>query len=164
MLEPRLRARCPSARLIGAASCAGHDIAFDKIGLDGSGKATLMGWAGGTVRGGLYQLDARDIEALDLFEGVGLGYDRIELEVTQGPRVHLAFTYQAGPRFRQPGLPVFDWYLDLVLAGARQLALPDAWIARLAAIEAEPDPLPDRDRRAEALALLSAIPAAWRRG
>ncbi|MFV0410119.1 MAG: hypothetical protein ACK5LJ_10625 [Paracoccus sp. (in: a-proteobacteria)] len=66
-----------------------------------------------------------------------------------------AFAYIAPPAFRDPNLPVFGWYLALVLAGARECGLPADWIARLAGQVAIPDPDQQRPRRQEALALLA---------
>jgi hypothetical protein len=41
MLTARLRERCPSARPLGLAAAPGYGVAFNKQGMDGSGKATL---------------------------------------------------------------------------------------------------------------------------
>lgn len=151
MLAARLVARCASARVAGTAVVAGYDIAFDKIGQDGSGKATLVAGKAG-VPGVLYDLAPGDLALLDEIEGVGRGYDRVA--VAAGPAGD-AFAYIAPARFRDAGLRPFDWYMDLVLAGARAHGLPAAWIARLQSVRVMPDPDPARPRRTEALALLA---------
>ncbi|NHF73817.1 gamma-glutamylcyclotransferase family protein [Paracoccus xiamenensis] len=150
MLAARLVARCPSARVIGRADVTGFRVAFDKIGQDGSGKATLVAGEG-VVPGVLYDLADADVNLLDQIEGLGRGYDRVTLDL--GDRQAMA--YLAPPQSRAAGMPPFDWYLALVLAGAREAGLPGDWIARLAAEPAIPDPEPDRPRRVEALALLA---------
>ncbi len=151
MLTARLRARCPSVRGIGPGVAPGFDIAFDKIGQDGSGKATLVPAADRAVPGVLFDLGGDDLAELDRIEGLGRGYDRVSLTVAG----QAAFAYVAPSRFRDPGLRPFDWYLDLVVAGARAAHLPPEWIARLASEPAIADPVPDRPRRVEALALLA---------
>ena len=150
MLAARLRARCPSARVIGRAEATGFHLTFDKIGQDGSGKATLVP-GDGVVPGVLFDLAAEDVHLLDRIEGLGRGYDRVMLDLGgQGVRAYLA----PAP-FRDAGMRAFDWYLALVLAGARQADLPAEWVARFAAEPAIPDPEPGRPRRIEALALLA---------
>ncbi|MFV0410118.1 MAG: gamma-glutamylcyclotransferase family protein [Paracoccus sp. (in: a-proteobacteria)] len=72
LLAARLRARCTSARRIGSAAAEGFDIAFDKIGQDGSGKATLVPVPGRKVPGALFQLDNSQMGMLDRIEGVGM--------------------------------------------------------------------------------------------
>ena len=83
MLSARLTARCASARVIGTAVAAGYDIAFDKIGQDGSGKATLLRAETSEVHGALFHLDHGDLTVLDQIEGVGRGYDRQSIAVRQ---------------------------------------------------------------------------------
>lgn len=164
MLAARLRARCPSARVIGTAEAAGFDIAFDKAGQDGSGKATLVAAAGQAVPGALFHLDDADLTILDRIEGLGRGYDRHAIRLRQAGQPAEALTYIAPPGHRDAGLLPFDWYLGLVLAGAHERALPPGWILRLRAVAAIPDPEADRPRRVEARALLAACPAEWRLG
>ena len=55
----------------------------------------------------------------------------------------------------EPSLKPYDWYLDLVIAGARQHALPTAYIETLATTPSICDPNPEREARIEALALLA---------
>ncbi len=150
MLAARLRARCTSARMIGQGVAAGFDLAFDKIGQDGSGKATLV--AGGLgVPGVLFDLADADLVLLDEIEGLGRGYDRVLLTIS-GASAH---AYLAPAPFRDAAMLPFDWYLGLVLAGAKAAGLPADWLARLAAQPSIADPEPDRPRRIEALALLA---------
>ncbi len=165
MLAARLQARCPSAQIVGPAEAQGFDIAFDKIGQDGSGKATLFAAVGQLVHGALFRLGDDDLTELDRVEGVGRGYDRISITVMRNGQGMDATAYLAPSAWRRAGLLPFDWYLGLVLAGAHEQRLPMAWIARLVtAGRAAPDPDPMRPRRVEAQALLAACPPAWRHG
>ena len=162
MLAARLRARCPSAQVVGAARADGFDIAFDKIGQDGSAKATLVAAAGQAVPGALFHLDDAELAILDQIEGLGRGYDRQQISLRQGGQAADALTYIAPPEHRRAGILPFDWYLGLVLAGAYERALPPVWIQRLRAIATAPDPEANRPRQLEARALLNACPPEWR--
>ncbi|WBU54329.1 gamma-glutamylcyclotransferase family protein [Paracoccus sp. SCSIO 75233] len=163
MLSSRLRARCASARVVGAAFADGYDVALDKIGRDGSGKATLTPGGAG-AHGVAFELDDADLPLLDVIEGVGQGYDRRVVPIRCDGDQSGAFTYIAPERFRDAGLPPFDWYLALIVAGAREHGLPAEWIARLRAVAVVPDDMQDRPRRIEAEALLADCPADWKSG
>lgn len=155
MLPARLRARCPSAHLLGRAGLQGHVVRFEKRGMDGSGKATLIAQTGGTADGALFRLARGDLAALDRAEGAGRGYDRHDAVVVQhGGREVRAITYIA-PR-PVPGLMPFEWYLALVLAGARFHGFGAAHLAALRHTPFRTDPDPDRPGRREGLAALAA--------
>lgn len=162
MLGARLKARCASARVLSAAHAEGFDLAFDKRGQDGSGKATLLEAPGRRVPGVLFHLDDADLEVLDWIEGRGYGYERRTIPLQTAGQDREALTYIAPPDYRDARLRPFDWYLSLVLAGAHEQRLPAGWIARLAAEPAIPDPETARPRRLEALELLDRCPPEWR--
>lgn len=164
MLSARLTARCASARVIGTAVAAGYDIAFDKIGQDGSGKATLVRAETFVVHGALFNLDEGDLTVLDKIEGVGRGYDRRSIVVRHQDRLEQAVTYIAPDASRDAGLLPFDWYCGLVLAGAYERRLPTDWIARLQKVASVPDPQTDRPRRVEAMRILAGCPTEWWQG
>lgn len=156
MFSPRLRARCPSARFVTTAGADCHDLRFDKMGLDDSGKGNLVpGPNGHHVHGALFELDASDTALLDGFEGPGYRRDdtfSVRRRDTGGEIV--AATYIATSR--RDGLRPFDWYLALILAGALEHGLPVAQTHALRATPTQPDPDPIRPRRIEALSLLAA--------
>lgn len=141
----RLSRRTPSARIVGPASLNGHQLRFHKIGRDGSGKCDIVATDAESARvfGVLFQIDAGEIPALDAAEDLGTGYRRRALSVTDaGHRRVEAFAYTA--LITDRNLRPFTWYLEHVLNGAREHALPDAYIAMIAATPATDDP--DRDR------------------
>ncbi len=163
MLSQRLERRCASARIRTRATLFGYEIAFAKIGRDGSGKATLRASADRTskVHGVVFELHANDILRLDAIEGRGQGYQRLEgIAVEQHPqrsRLH-ATTYIAEPHHIDAALHPFDWYRDLVLAGAVCASLPQSYCEWLAAHPVRTDSEMNRPTRAEALAILASIP------
>ncbi len=155
MLSARLRARCPSARLLGPAWAEGHCVRFEKRGMDGSGKAALIAADPDKAAGVLYAMESADLAALDRFEGAGHGYDRVEdVTIRHGNRPARAMTYLACDP--QPGLVPFDWYLALILAGARQHGFAASYLNRLGGHPWQADPDPDRPGRRAALQALAA--------
>ncbi|MCO5073035.1 MAG: gamma-glutamylcyclotransferase [Rhizobiaceae bacterium] len=137
MLTERLTApkRCPSARPIGKARAPKRKLVFEKRSTDGSGKATLIVDSTLDQHGVLFEIDDREMGELDSAEGQGKGYDRIDdFEVVcPDGRIVRAITYLATDP--EEGLAPYDWYLALVVAGARQHGLPDEQIAELASTE-----------------------------
>lgn len=164
MLAERLHRRCSSARLVGQAQLPGHRLSFSKIGRDGSGKATLAASEGPGfhVCGVVFELARDDLIALDRIEGRGRGYERIDgIEVIAGAERQpvCVTTYFAQAGHVDDTLVPFDWYLALVVRGARHAGLPSAYCRQLAATPAQMDPDPDRETRREALAVLAAAGA-----
>jgi len=129
---------------------------FHKIGTDGSGKCTLIptGDDGDAVYGVLYEFADSDLAGLDREEGVHLGgYARcsVRLRLPSGDTTG-AMTYIAGGQYLDVSRLPFDWYRDLVVAGAREHGLPPAYIRELELTPAVPDP--DIARGASARRLL----------
>jgi len=158
MLTERLRARCPSAKAQAAARADNHALAFCKKSRDGSGKATLWPDAGGRAFGVVFHLDESELPKLDQAEGAWKGYNRVD-----DFRVHMArsreplrvVTYIADPALTDQDLKPYDWYLRLVIAGARQHGLPSQYVDEIEAVRSTPDPKPNRKSRLEALQLLA---------
>ena len=122
MLTERLRARCPSAEIIGTADAHGYKICFEKKGKYGSGKATLASSdpRSDKTTGILFQINKSELGQLDRAEGKNKGYyrdDKFPVTSTENGNI-LAVTYIAEEFVR--GLFPYDWYLALVVAGAMQ--------------------------------------------
>ncbi|MEM9428633.1 MAG: gamma-glutamylcyclotransferase family protein [Pseudomonadota bacterium] len=153
MLTSRLRARCPGATPVGRGAVRGHRVELTKRGRDGSGKATLVAGTG-HVEGVLFRIPDGEWHALDEAEGLGRGYDhcRLQVEQTRGEG-QAALSYIASAPVA--GLPVFDWYLALMRAGAAEHGLPAEVRRWLRAQPSVRDPEPERPQRREALRALS---------
>ncbi|MCH9683980.1 MAG: gamma-glutamylcyclotransferase [Deltaproteobacteria bacterium] len=135
MLASRLQRRIES-RDLGRAVLSGWRIICNKPSKDGSGKVNITLDPGAEVLGVLYRVDAAGIEDLDAIE---YGYERTALMVDgEGGRV-LAQVY-IWTAASEP-LALYRWYLDLVIAGALEHGLPEAYIEqfRRAPIMPEPD-------------------------
>ena len=86
-------------------------------------------------------------------------YDRrlLEVLVESSGDIEEAITYLADVTYIDRDLRPYDWYLALILAGAREHHLPGAYIDRLETIQTATDPNPDRPSRLEALTLLDGV-------
>ncbi|ARS27579.1 gamma-glutamylcyclotransferase family protein [Sphingomonas sp. KC8] len=152
----RLRERCPSARAIGIAELPGHELRWHKRSRDGSGKCDIFASAADvSVLGVLYEIAAHEKRALDRAEGLGAGYEEIEVEVLCGGSPITAKVYRATDT--DPALRPYTWYRALVIAGAREHGLPASYITRLESVPADEDQ--DRVRHDERMALIAEVQA-----
>ncbi|MGE0334880.1 MAG: gamma-glutamylcyclotransferase family protein [Gammaproteobacteria bacterium] len=138
-LHPRrLRARVPIAADLGVAALPGWRLVFHKRSVDGSAKCDIVpaGHAD-VVFGAVYLLDDAARAALDEIEGVGRGYRRARLAL---PRFGSADCYLAEPAWIEHALAPYDWYLDLVRAGARTRCFPAPYRQMLDRVRTMPDP------------------------
>ncbi len=160
MLSERLQSRCASAKARRVACADNWVLTFSKRSQDGSGKATISTATGDRVFGVVFDLDESELPALDRFEGVGKGYDRKDnfpIYIPGSQRQLSVVTYIASPSCIDTDLKPFDWYLNLIIAGARQHALPPEYVPALEATASRADSKADRRTRREAMELLGNI-------
>lgn len=143
---PRMQARVPSARVLVRGHLDKHDLLFHKRGCDGSGKCNILHTGRHTdrVHGCIYTMSAAERPQLDAVEVPD--YQAVPVDVTTAGGAIRAFTYLAPPETVDDSLVPFDWYLALVVVGARQHGLPEDYVARLATVAAVADPDPERNR------------------
>jgi hypothetical protein len=160
MLTLRLQDRCPSATVREVAWAEDLSVNFFKTSTDGSGKATITSAAGHRAFGVIFDLDEGHLSALDRFEGAGKGYDRIDdfsVRIKGSDQPIRTVSYLASPTSIDRSLQPYDWYLALVIAGAREHALPAEYITHLEATAFKADAEPSRRSRLQALALLNRL-------
>jgi hypothetical protein len=141
MLTSRLAARVPSARDPRVAALPGFVVRYRKISVDGSAKCDLVrAEPSATAYGVVFAIAPRDKLSLDGFEGAGRGYheERLAVEV-DGRELH-PLVYLADASHVVDGLVPFDWYRDIVVAGAREHDLPAAYIREQLDVPARADP------------------------
>ena len=131
----RMRERVPSARVVGPGLLRGAGLRLDKRGADGSGKANLATDRDACVWGVAYRLAVADWDDLDAVE---TGYSRVTVQLELFGRSVSAQTYRSERLTADP--VAFDWYKRLIVEGARQHGLPDAYISLLDALRTRPDP------------------------
>jgi hypothetical protein len=158
MLTERLQARVPSAQAVGTARLPGYALRFHKRSTDGSGKCSVVpspqtnGQGRSAVYGVRFVMDGGHLPSLDAAEARGDGYRREMFDVRQSGYTESVFAYVAQPDYVDPDLRPYRWYKALVLAGALQHDLPDAYVDHIRNVEAVRDP--DEERRQENEALL----------
>ncbi len=143
----RLRERVPSAQAAGVVRLPGYALYFHKRSEDRSGKCDLVSCASGSEAfGALYQIDAAEKHLLDRVEGVGNGYELVDMPCDLAGSEVNAFAYAATPSHIEPDLSPYHWYKELVIAGARYHRLPASYLARIDAVVAAADPDLTRSR------------------
>jgi len=137
----RLAERAPSSTLVGTTVLPAHALRFHKRSVDGSAKCDVVPDTAAVVYGALFELDARDVDALSSAEE---GYERVALNVQAAGESREAFTFRARPDRIAPGLTPYRWYRELVMIGARYHGFPAAYVADIARVAAADDPDPAR--------------------
>ena len=146
MPRARIEERLGPCERLGAASLSGWKLAFHKRSADGSGKcdAVLTNNPDDRLWGALDRLTGDQMEKLD---GIERGYHRRTVEVRFGTGLRRAELYVAMEDRIDPDLRPYDWYKALVLAGARELDLPAAYVASIQEVVSCPDPNQERASR-----------------
>lgn len=164
MLVERLTARCPRAKFISLAVAPEYQLSFAKQSKDGSGKATIARVPNGVAAtdGVLFEIPISERPMLDDAEGAD--YQRLDdfmvLRADNNETVKSS-VYIAKQNAICAGLRPYDWYRDLIAAGARQHQLREDYALFLESCGADPDPNPTRKTRLQAVSLLNKL---WERG
>jgi hypothetical protein len=130
MSTARTEERVGKVRARGTARLAGHKIAFDKAGADGTGKTNIVPNKATDVWGVLFGISAEQFKKLAGYE---VGYVEQSLSVRLGNEDVLARTFVADKRTR--GLRPSREYLGFLIAGANEHRLPDGYAKALKAIK-----------------------------
>jgi hypothetical protein len=151
----RIQHRIESVTVVSAARLHGHVLRFHKKSVDGSAKCDIEYTSNkdDIVHGVVFEIPAGEKRILDRYEGLGNGYDekQVIIVLPHGGSLSAA-TYYA--THIDESLSPYHWYKEHVIRGAREHALPDEYIAAIAAIPSVPDP--DRDNHIRELSIYSA--------
>ncbi len=152
MLLARIRSRVPSATRVGTAHMPNHALRFHKRGRDGSAKCNALASGSTTdgVYGVVYEIDDKDKARLDAVEGVGQGYAEKRVDVFVDGKAEQVFCYVAEESYIDDTLLPYDWYRDLVVAGALEASLPQPYIQALRLARSVPDPQLERAKKGRA--------------
>ncbi len=155
LCRARLEARVGLVRVGCRCRLLGYRLVFDKVGRDGTGKATVIpSVPSAFVQGVVYDLSAAQMSTLDGFER---GYDRQSLTLQIVEPQHLAkvkavgepsvenpvsltaWVYLAPPACRNAQLQPYRWYTDFIRQGTVEhglnLAITDTLLQELAPLE-----------------------------
>ena len=153
MSSKRLRARVPTAKVIGTGILRGHLLAFHKVSTkDGSGKCDVVESISDKVLGVLFEINEAEKTKLDREEGLGSGYEEKSVTIIHesGERF-AAFTYFA--TITDSSLKPYTWYKRHVMEGAKEAKLSFAYLTTLEGVAAIEDL--DKRREAQELAIYS---------
>jgi gamma-glutamylcyclotransferase (GGCT)/AIG2-like uncharacterized protein YtfP len=133
MDEGEIRDHCPSCHYLGPARLEAHRLAFTRRSIrSGTGVADVLPAPGHEVWGTLYELDEKDLDALDRKEGCGWAYarERKHVRLSTDGSEHGAFTYVVVSK-EPTEIPPSREYLIRLLAAAEHRALPAPYLAKL---------------------------------
>lgn len=148
MLFDQMRERCPSAAYVCVAGLDGYRLAFTRKASGASspwrgfGVADIVVHEGERVWGAVFEIDERDIGALDRSEGCRPGretnaYRRVEVQIARDAESEnplLAQTYVVCTREEPNPVPHRD-YVARIVAGAKSWNLPADYLQALERIE-----------------------------
>lgn len=152
LYPPRLRARIGEIEFVSVCRLPGYHFAYNKVGSDGSAKANVTAESGALSWGVIWRIFRHAWPALDRFEGVGRGYERVGIEIdldTDGGA--LAQTYIAPDAWQSTDLVPYSWYRDLVVAGAGHWRFPGEYLSVVRDVPVRRDPDLTRHREHELL-------------
>ncbi len=134
--------RTPSAAVLATGYVRGRKLTFDKVSSDGSGKCDIeiTDNLNEIVYGVLYEIPKMEKPALDKAEALGKGYREENITVVTPSGNYEALVYVA--TIKDPTLRPYHWYKALVLTGAIEHNLPEAYVKQIEAV----DSIPDRDK------------------
>lgn len=134
MSTHRLAARLGQARPLGRAQLAHFELAWNKPGADGSGKANVRPRVGAATWGVLFALEPREWPLLDGFEPGYARESHVVRDEAGRERSAQLYRWRRDAPNRAPTLE----YLALVVAGAREHGIPTDEIARIESAERPP--------------------------
>lgn len=123
----RLNQRVPSARLVGTSAVSGFELRFHKRSVDGSGKCDIVE-TDGDIFVAVYDIQLDEKHLLDRVEGLGSGYDEIQISVPGHGR---CWSYAASQSHVDPALVPYGWYRELVILGCEHNSFPAYYIQRI---------------------------------
>jgi len=140
MSVARLKNRVSSVNVITKARLDNHQLRFHKRSRDGSGKcnANYVGNAVDTIYGVVFEMTVSQKRLLDVYEGLGNGYDQKAISVIASNGKTLMVLYYYATEIDN-SLKPYEWYKQHVLQGAYEHGLPSDYIASIESIKTVPD-------------------------
>lgn len=150
----RIEARVAGASVVGTGFVRRRRFVYHKRSVDGSAKANAVLTSSDVDRvwGVVYRLGAKEKAILDRYESLGIGYDHQLIDVTVGNDNCRAWIYVARQEMIDDRLQPYSWYHQLVIRGAEEHGLPEAYVDQLRENPVVRDP--DQDRHDRNLRLL----------
>ncbi|MBY0539102.1 gamma-glutamylcyclotransferase [Patescibacteria group bacterium] len=147
-----LRDKCPSARSVGLGMAENYLLVFTKLSKDGSGKAAIEKRGHSHTYGTVFEVNESERVLLDRAEGAGYESEHIWIWMPSKQHKERVVTYFT--KEKKKDLLPYDWYLALIIKGAKQNGLPQEYIASLEKQKNTEDNDINRDTRKKALLIL----------
>lgn len=111
-LPLRLALRVPNSRLVGTVPLDGCRLTFHKRSADGSSKCNLdfTGNPTHVAYAAVYEIPPDEVHLLDAAEGLGAGYYKTQMTITEHGEPFLAFAYLASQSHLVANLEPYHWY------------------------------------------------------
>lgn len=153
MWQQRIYARIGMCRVVSSAWVEGYALRFHKRGRDSSGKcdAYRTDLASDRLYGVVFEVELAQKERLDGIEGSD--YVATSVVLRSETDEMSGYVYIARPTAIDAFLRPFDWYKSIVVAGARQNALPESYIRSIENVESVVDA--DAARSAQNISILA---------
>ncbi len=151
MLLQRISERIESTESVDVHELKGFKLIFNKKSTDGSTKANIEETkdSNDSVWGVIHKIPLIEKPILDKFEGLGKGYLMHDFDLLVEDEYRSVHSYIATEYgYLEEGKP-YDWYLNLVIAGAIENGFPDQYIQNLKAVESEIDMNVERRQKNE---------------
>lgn len=146
MSSRRLRTedRCPHAEFNCVAFARGYLFKFNKKSTlgGGSGKGNIIytGNSEDVVWGVVFDVTSAEEAILDVAEGLGNGYNKIDITVHANNFEKIVKTYISNEeRFLDDEELPFDWYMDHCVRGAKEFNLPNEYVEFLNSFQFKTD-------------------------
>ena len=157
MFFARLCERVPSAKIVSVGSLGGHKLMFHKFGTGNTAKCDAYQTENNddVLYGVIFDISEDEKSTLDMFEGLGSGYDEKVVSVYSNVDQDIieAITYYATNI--KVGLKPYHWYKSFVLEGAIEHGLPEHHIEFIRNIESIDDPNEERTKLNESILSMS---------
>ena len=154
MSTPRIKHRVESATVVSTAHLPEHSLRFHKKSIDGSAKCDIAHTQNpdDAVYGVVFEILASEKSILDIYEGLGNGYEekQVSIILPHGEALEASSYYAT---HIDASLMPYHWYKEHVLRGAREHALPAGHIAAIEAVPSITDP--DRENHLKELSIYS---------
>lgn len=141
LLFERIQERIQTVQVVMKHQLTGYRLIFNKASEDGSVKANIeeTGNPQDSVWGVIHMLNYAEKPILDRHETLGHGYQLICFRLQINGGTETIHTYISNEdRFTKIGKP-YNWYLNYMIAGAKQNRFPTTYISNLISVKSEKD-------------------------
>lgn len=127
MSADEMNRTCDTFSFLGVAKLRDYKLSFTRYSKNREGGvADIVRSPGDSVMGTLYEIDDACLDQLDIKEGLGKAYRRIQVQVNYDDEVYDAQTYEVIDKSPNH-IPPSDLYLDIILQGATEKNFPSEY-------------------------------------